>query len=140
MNEQLRNELVKRSQSEPFANLLGLEVIHVGQGSATVIMQVRPELENIFGSVHGGAIFSLVDEAFQLACNSHGILSVALNVNITYVAAPGSEAILQAQVDEMYKTNRTASYQCEIREVESGKLIATAQALAYRTSKHVQGK
>lgn len=140
MNEQLRNELLGRSQSEPFGNLLGLHVVRVDQGVAIVRMGVRPELQNIFGAVHGGAIFSLVDEAFQLACNSHGVLSVALNVNITYVAAPDSEAILEARADEMYKTNRTASYHCEIREVASGKLIATAQALAYRTSKHVQGK
>jgi acyl-CoA thioesterase len=137
MDEQLRNELVTRSQSEPFGNLLGLQVVRVDEGVAIVRMRVRGELQNIFGAVHGGAIFSLVDEAFQLACNSHGILSVALNVNITYVAAPDSETILEARADEMYKTNRTASYHCEIREVGSRKLIATAQALAYRTSKHV---
>jgi acyl-CoA thioesterase len=100
-------------------------------------MRARPEIENIFGAVHGGALFALVDEAFQLACNTHGILSVALNVSITYVAAPSSGALLEARAEEIHKTNRTASYYCDIREADGGKLICTAQALAYRTGKEI---
>jgi acyl-CoA thioesterase len=100
-------------------------------------MRVRSELQNLFGATHGGALFSLIDEAFQLASNSHGALAVALNVSINYVAAPEPDSILEARAEEMHKTNRTSSYLCEIREAESGKLIASAQALAYRTSKQL---
>ena len=114
-----------------------MEVVEVGDGSARVRMRVRPELENIFGSTHGGALFSLIDEAFQVACNVHGILSVALNVSVTYVSAPRAESVLEACAAETYKTNRTSSYLCEIRDVEDGRLIATAQALAYRTGKKI---
>lgn len=137
MTEKLYDELLKRSKSEPFSRLLGIEVVDVGPGSAVVRMRVNPEMENIFGSTHGGALFSLIDEAFQLACNTHGVLSVALNVSITYVSAPVPGSILEARATEMHKTRRTASYLCEIREREDGKLIATAQALAYRTGKEI---
>lgn len=137
MSEHTRYELARRSLEEPYGKLLGLEVVEVGNGTARVEMHVRPELDNIFGSTHGGALFSLLDEAFQLACNSHGVLAVALNVSITYVARPGTGATLQATATETHRTNRTASYLCEIRE-KDGKLIATAQALAYRTGKDNQ--
>ncbi|MFC1836343.1 hypothetical protein ACFL2Q_16750 [Thermodesulfobacteriota bacterium] len=60
-----------------------------------------------------------------------------MNVSINYVAAPDPAAVLEARVNETYKTRRTASYLCEVNELESGRLIATAQALAYRTGKDV---
>lgn len=137
MSEKLYNELMERSKTEPYSRLLGIEVADVGPGSAVVRMRVNPELSNIFGSTHGGALFSLIDEAFQLACNTHGVLSVALNVSITYVSAPAPGCVLEARATEMHRTRRTASYLCEIKEREGGKLIATAQALAYRTGKEI---
>jgi acyl-CoA thioesterase len=137
MKEKLHDQLMEWSRAEPFGRLLGMEVVEVGPGRSMVRMRVRPELENIFGTTHGGALFSLIDEAFQLACNSHGVLSVALNVNITFLAAPKAEAFLEARATETHKTRRTASYLCEVRELEEDKLVATAQALAYRTGKEL---
>jgi acyl-CoA thioesterase len=135
MKTALHNELKRRSREEPYAKLLGLSVREVSEGVAVVRMRATEDLKNIFGSTHGGALFSLIDEAFQLACNSHGILAVALNVSITYAAAPALESLLEARASEMHKTSRTASYLCEVREVEGGRLVAVAHALAYRTGK-----
>jgi acyl-CoA thioesterase len=137
MDPKLRDELMSRSRTEPFGKLLGFEVVRVDAGSSMVRMGLHPDLENMFGAVHGGAVFSLMDSAFQLASNSHGIWSVALNVSITYVAAPTPNTVLEASAKETHRTKRTASYYCEVREEEGGKLIATAQALAYRTSKEI---
>lgn len=138
MEPKLQSELIRRSQTEPYGRLLGLEVVDVRPGFAKVVMQTSPEMGNIFGALHGGAVFSLMDEAFQLASNTHGVLAVALNVSITYVAAPGPQCVLEATAEEIHRTRRTASYLCEVREREEGKLIATAQALAYRTSKQIE--
>lgn len=138
MNQKLHHRLKEKSSDEPFGRLLGLEVVEVASGLARVRMRVRSELSNIFGATHGGAVFSLIDEAFQLACNSHGILSVALNVSITYAAAPSADALLEAKAEEVHKTRRTSSYFCDVREInDDNKLIATANALAYRTGKEI---
>lgn len=138
METKLKSELVRRSQAGPYGRLLGLEVADVRPGFARVLMKMSPQLTNIFGATHGGAVFSLMDEAFQLASNTHGVLAVALNVSITYVAAPDPECVLEATAEEIHRTRRTASYLCDVREVGEGKLIATAQALAYRTSKQIE--
>lgn len=138
MNSRVRDELLRRSEEEPFGRLLGLQVVNVEEGIAEVQMRVTPDLGNIFGGTHGGALFALIDEAFQLACNTHGIIAVALNVSITYVSAPINGSLLEARAQEIYKTNRTASYQCEVRDKDTEKLIATAQALAYRTGKEIE--
>ena len=134
----LHAELLGKSENEPFAKLLGMEAVEVSLGRAVVRMHSGPETGNLFGAIHGGALFSLIDEAFQLASNSHGILAVALNVSINYVAAPQQGTTLEATAEELHKTNRTASYLCQVNEIESGKLIATAQALAYRTDKKIE--
>jgi len=135
MNETFFQSLTRRSKEEPFGRILGLEVVEVGLGFSRIRMHTSSRLYNIFGSVHGGAIFALVDEAFQLACNSHGIMAVALNVSITYVSAPAPDVLIEASAEEIYRTKRTASYVCRVIEPHTGKLIATAQALAYRTQK-----
>jgi acyl-CoA thioesterase len=137
MSDNPLEQLKRRSRDEAFGELLGLKVEDVAPGYAAVRMQANERVHNIFGAVHGGALFGLMDEAFQLACNTHGVLSVALNVSITYVAAPEPGATLEARATEIYRTNRTASYACDVRELATGKLIATAQALAYRTGKPV---
>jgi acyl-CoA thioesterase len=138
MSGKMYDELIRRTGGEPYGRLLGMEVVEIGSGTSLVRMQVRPDLENIFGVTHGGALFSLIDEAFQIACNTHGVLSVALNVSITYAAPPKPSAVLEARATEIHKTKRTASYFCEVREKEEGSLIATAHALAYRTGKQIE--
>ncbi|MGO9571003.1 MAG: PaaI family thioesterase [Desulfomonilaceae bacterium] len=137
MSGKLNNELMKRTSDEPYARLLGMEVIEIGSGSSLVRMRVRPDLENIFGVTHGGALFSLIDEAFQIASNARGVLAVALNVSITYAASPKPSSVLEARATEIHKTKRTATYFCEVREKEEGNLIASAHALAYRTGKQI---
>ena len=42
---------------------------------------------NSIGTVHGGALFTLADFTFALAANSHGIVTVAINANISYLKA-----------------------------------------------------
>jgi acyl-CoA thioesterase len=123
--------LRKRFEGEPFAKAVGIKLLTVAEGYALVEMTCTREMENIFSMVHGGAIFTLLDEAFQFACNSHGTVAVALNVNVTYHRAPEPESTLQAEAKETHRSRRTASYQILVRD-ERGRLIASCQALAYR--------
>ena len=117
---------------EPFPRLLGLEVLEIKPGYARVTMSFRPEMQNIFGMLHGGAIFSLLDEAFQLACNSRGEVAVAQQVNTYFVAPARPGARLIAEARELNATRKTALYEIRVFEKTGERLLATAQALAYR--------
>ena len=88
-------------------------------------------MNKIFGMIHGGAIFSLTDEAFQASCNSHGTVAVALNVNVTYHQPPTNKGTLKAESVELHRSKRTATYEIRVTDDE-GKLIASCLALAYR--------
>lgn len=51
----------------PFARLLGIELDEIGRGTATLGFDVRKELTQNHGVVHGGAIASLIDTATAFA-------------------------------------------------------------------------
>ncbi|UCG14995.1 MAG: hotdog fold thioesterase [Deltaproteobacteria bacterium] len=120
-----------RVLDEPFAKMLGLHVIDIDDGYAVVEMVATEEMENIFQMIHGGAIFTLIDEAFELACNSHGTVAVALNVNVTYHRAPARASKVRAEAKEVARTRRTGSYHIIVKD-EKENLIASCHALAYR--------
>ncbi len=123
--------LRRLASQEPFARLLKLDVIEIRPGSARVQMKVDFSKLNIHGITHGGALFALVDEAFELASNSHGQMAVALNMNISFFAPTRPGDTLVAEATELNRTPRTATYQIHV-ENSQGEKICTCMALVYR--------
>jgi acyl-CoA thioesterase len=121
----------ERVAAQEISRFWQLELEEVGPGRAQVSMICQPEMANILGMVHGSAIFSLVDEAFQAAVNGHGTVAVALNMNLTFHAAPKMGERLTATTRELHAGRRTATYFIEVTDPRGGR-IASCQALAYR--------
>lgn len=137
MDSKLKEGLVQASLAEPFASTLGIELKDLDTGYAQVEMIYDPDnMSNIYGRAHGGAIFALMDEAFQLSCQTHGTIAVALNVNVTYVSSPDKKTRLTATASEVHKTRKTASYDIRVTD-DKNNLVAKCNALAYRTGKPV---
>ena len=131
MDERLKKAIFDRVAGEPFAVKLGMKLVELDTGYSAVEMVFTPEMENLFGMAHGGAVFSLLDEAFETASNSHGTVAVALSMSVNYTATPTPGMKLTARAREMNLTRKTATY--DIRaEDETGRLIACCQALVYR--------
>jgi acyl-CoA thioesterase len=70
-------------EKDSFARENGVHITEVRQGFARTVMTVEPRHLNAVGIVQGGAVFTLADLAFALACNSHGVVAVACQVDIT---------------------------------------------------------
>jgi acyl-CoA thioesterase len=121
---------------EPYAQKLGLNLVLLEPGHAIVEMTPSEGLENIFGMAHGGAIFSLIDEAFQVSCNSHGTVAVALSMTVTYHLPPDKNRTLRAESKEIHRSTRTGSYEIKVTD-DKDRLIASCMALAYRKSERL---
>ena len=134
MDNLVKQAILRQVEKEPFALKFGLKVVDLDEGYSRVEMNFTPDLENIFGMAHGGALFALIDEAFETASNSHGTMAVALNMNITYISSPTPGKKLMAEAKESSRTNRTALYDIRVLDDENH-LIASCQALVYRTGK-----
>jgi len=137
MNQDVKKGIEQAVGSEPFARALKISLKELSQGHSVVEMVYDPALmNNIYARAHGGALFALIDEAFETASQTHGIIAVALNVNVTYIKSPEPGDHLQAEANEVAATRRTATYDISVTSGD-GELIATCQALAYRTGKPV---
>jgi acyl-CoA thioesterase len=122
---------------EPFARSAGIKLVALEEGYSRVEMVYDPARhDNIYGRAHGGAVFGLIDEAFETAGQTDGTVAVAMNVNVTYIASPEPSARLCAEARRIAQTKRTATYDIKVSDGEN-RLIAVCHALAYRTGKPI---
>ncbi len=120
-----------------FSQWLGITVLEIKEGYSKIKMIVRPEMINGFGIVHGGIAFSLGDSAFAFACNSHGIISLALEVTINFIKPVKVGERLTVQADEIQLGNKIGLY--DVRTTDSlVELICLFKGTAYRTSATIE--
>jgi acyl-CoA thioesterase len=131
MDENVKQAIFRQVENEPFARKFGLKLVALDDGYSRVEMDFSADMENIFGMAHGGALFAVIDEAFETASNSHGTMAVALNMNVTYIASPAPGSRITAEAREFSLTPRTASYDIKVFD-DGNTLIASCQALVYR--------
>ena len=62
-----RRRIESALEKVPFARLIGIELEDVQAGIATLALDVREELKQNHGVVHGGAVASLIDSATAFA-------------------------------------------------------------------------
>jgi acyl-CoA thioesterase len=131
MDQDLQQQLLLKFRQNPYAELLGIELLEVKPGYGLLSMVVRDDMVNFHGIPHGGAIFSLADEAFGVASNSHGQVAVALNIEISYLrmVVPGMKLI--AEATEEHLGARTALYHITV-STDDGDLVASCHGVVYR--------
>ncbi len=132
--EEVLKIMLKRDR---FTQWLGLEIDDHGKGYCKLHYQVREEMLNGLGSLHGGVLFSAADSAFAFACNSHGHLTVALDVSITFARTVHAGAVLTVEAREIHRGNRIGIYEVRTTD-EEDRLVALFKGTAYRTSKEVE--
>ena len=82
-NEAVRAQIQEFNNSE-YARLLGMEITEARDGYSRVTMDCTGKM-NPGGVAHGGAIFSVADQAFGIAANCCGTHRVAVSVSIMYL-------------------------------------------------------
>ena len=114
---------------------MGMQVLDVTPGHATVSMTVRPDMLNGHDTCHGGIIATLADSAFAFACNSHGDMTVASGFSIDLVAPALLGDVLTARCTEVAKAGRTGVYDTDVKN-QRGERIAVFRGRSYT----IQGK
>ena len=86
---------------------LGIELVDVGPGRARLRMTVTDAMVNGHAIAHGGLVFTLADSAFAVACNTHGVVTVAAGADITFVAPARLGDVLVADAVEQVTYGRS---------------------------------
>jgi acyl-CoA thioesterase len=100
---------------------MGIQVLAISDGHATIRMKLRQEMLNGFGMAHGGMIFAFADSAFALACNpAHPTpdeadsITVAAGVDINFLKPAYRGQVITAVADRRSSAGRTGLYDIQI--------------------------
>ena len=93
---------------------LGMEIVDVGPGRATLAMTVKPHMVNGQRIAHGGFIFLLADSTFAFACNSRNERAVAAQCDITFIRPGKLGDRLVATAREISRSGRSGIYDIRV--------------------------
>lgn len=119
--QQIKNRI---NSDNHFLQSSRMKVVEVRQGFAKVEMDIDEQILNIYGKVHGGALFSLADTAAGAASFTSGRESVTLSASMNFIK-PGTGGKLIAAATEVSAGQTTGVYEVFIfNDLE--KLLARA--------------
>ena len=101
-------------QQDDASRGLGMELVEVKPGQATLAMTIKPHMVNGQRIAHGGFIFTLADSAFAFACNSHNERAVAAQCDISFIRPGKLGDRLVATAREISRNGRSGIYDVRI--------------------------
>jgi len=116
-------------ENDRFAASSGMRLVELRPGFARTSLEIEDRHLNSVGIVQGGAIFTLADLAFAMACNSGGKVAVAVSTNLSFLKATRS-GTLHAEATEVSRSRKLSV--CTVRVTnDAGELVALFQGTAY---------
>lgn len=106
---------------------LGIRTTHVGPGTMTAELDVRPDLLNPFGTAHGGTLAALADHvlgAVLYPLIPRGAWAATTELKLNFLA-PVRDGVLRATSEVISLTKRTAVVR--IDATNEGRLVGAAQ-------------
>lgn len=105
------------------AQTLGIDLVAIGPGRATMRLAVGEDMLNLHGACHGGFIFSLADTCFGYACNSYNQMSVGRQCEISYIKPAGVGDVLTGDAREVHRNRRNTIYDVTVTN-HDGEVVA----------------
>ena len=130
LKETLETIFDKVNREDTFSQKIGVKLVELLPGFARTTLTITDESINIYKMAHGGAIFSIADQACEAAGNSFGEPAVALQQNIHFLAAGKSGDLLEATAKVSHRSKRVGLIEFEVRNQE-GLLVAIGQQVIY---------
>ncbi len=109
----------------PYVKYLGMELVSTNGEQGEMLLKLRPELMNVMGSLHGGAISSLVDCALYWSVRPTLPPQVMLPTNeikVNYFR-PVKAGVVRAKAKVLHRGKRTLTGEVEVLD-EAGNLLA----------------
>ncbi len=126
----LKSVFDKVNTEDTFSQRIGVKLLELLRGFARTTLPITVETTNIYQMAHGGAIFSVADQACEAAGNSYGEPAVALQQNIHFLSAGKPGDSLEATARVTHRSNRIGLIEFEVKNQE-GLLMAIGQQVIY---------
>lgn len=126
-DEQNKQRAFEAVKTTPYLKLLGIELVEIENGRAVMSLEMRQELRQPYGLLHGGATASLIDTATAFAVKStqpENEQATTVDLTVQYLRPHSAgKATCTATITRAGK--RLLFVSAEVVN-EEGKLIATA--------------
>ena len=112
------------NRNNPFVQLLGVEIEEVRPDRSRLRFEIRPDSLNPHGLVHGGALFTLADNAAGCAASTDGRAYVTQGGDIHFLRTQSSGSVT-AEARVVHRGRSTVLVEVSLTG-EDGRLMATA--------------
>ncbi|HML35810.1 MAG TPA: PaaI family thioesterase [Bacillota bacterium] len=121
------------AKEDRFAVLCGVELQDADIDYAVCSMRITKDHFNAGGAVQGGAIFTLADTAFAMACNTLENITVSVSNNISFLKSTRGDTLI-ATAKKVCSSKRLCTYEVEVKD-NLGELIARMTGTGYITDR-----
>ena len=121
-SEEMKQEYVRRNSRNPFIRHNGIEVVSIEPDHAVLQLTIRPESLNLYGLVHGGAIYAMADNAAGSAASTDGRSYVTQASNMHFLRNQ-TEGTITAEAVVRHRGRTTVLVEVTVTG-EEGKLLA----------------
>ncbi|MES2701602.1 MAG: PaaI family thioesterase [Bacteroidota bacterium] len=126
IKDNYEGKLVTESRSAA-GNWLGFTLERIEKGKAEISLEVKPEMANPYGNIHGGMMSLVIDEAIGWAVVSldtpNHYTSLTLNVDFLYAIKQGER--LRAVSNVLRVGKKIVNVECHVYNMD-GKILASA--------------
>ncbi len=133
MSEEKKRLEEMRLRKNAFTNHNAFELETVGEDRAVYRLDIRPESLNPYGMVHGGALYTLADDAAGAAVHSTGSYYVTQSGNLQFIKNQGCGSIW-ANARVRHRGRSTCLASVDIVN-EKGDLLATGEFSYFRVDR-----
>jgi acyl-CoA thioesterase len=126
-DESLKEKIFESFGKVPFVRLIGMELVELARGEAIIRLDMRDELRQPYGLLHGGATASLIDTATAFAVLGNlgeGEMASTVDLTIQYLR-PHTEGAITCTAKVTRAGKRLIFVSAEVVN-EQGKPVATA--------------
>lgn len=127
MEKWLSDRIEEIFRDNPLSSMMDIHISALAVGEVTLTMPITSEIHtNVYGFVHGGSLFTLVDSVMGIAGLTTGHLVVTSDINIRFITNSKKGNMLTATGRIIHKGKDTIITEAEIRDKRQ-RLLVKAQ-------------
>ena len=116
-------------RNNPFMEYNHIEIINVETDHAVLKLEIQPESRNLWGTLHGGAMCTMADNAVGIALSTDGRIYVTQNCYMSFIGNQES-GIVFAEAWVCHRGKTTFVVNVEVKGMNEN-LIATGKYSFY---------
>lgn len=120
----MKEEIIKIVEENAFAKALHIELLELEKGFAKGRMKVEADIINPYGSVHGGALYSLADIISGCAALTYDKNAYTVSGNMNYLRPAMDAEYVYCEVEKLRQGKQLAVYDVKLTN-DTGKVLET---------------